>query len=193
MSEPQLTLHADAPDSALMDINGETVMLSDWWREGTTAFVFVRYLACIFCREQVKDLRDHVAAIASTGLAVVIITPARPAENAAFAEELRLPFPVLADPRRDAYRAYGLTEGSIGQLIGPRVIARSIGATLRGNLPERPHGGVARQLPGAAIVDREGRVVLHEIACDAADHITAGRLITIGRDLRIPAPQPVTL
>jgi peroxiredoxin len=176
-----------APDIEVYDTDGEPVMLSDFWRERPTAFVFIRYLACIFCREQVRDLRDHIREIDAAGLSAVVITPAFPEENAVFARQHALPFPVLADPERHAYAAFGLREGTVGQLINPRIVARGLQATLSGNLPQRPHGGDPKQLPGTMIVDRDGRVLYHDIADDASDHVTGSRLVAIARELSLSA------
>jgi peroxiredoxin len=171
------TIGSSAPDATVRTVDGSNVRFSDYWKEGLTAFTFIRYLSCIFCKEQVREYRDHAAEIANAGLRVVIITPAAPEASADFAREMRLPFTVLCDPERDAYRAYGLTEGSVGQLINPRIVARGVQATLRGNLIEVPKGGNSRQLPGTAIIDQEGRVQYHHVARDASDHLTAAQLI----------------
>jgi peroxiredoxin len=171
------TIGSDAPDALARAIDGNDAHFSDYWREGLTAFTFIRHLACIFCKEQVREYRDHATEIADAGVRVVIVTPAEPEASAAFARDMRLPFPVLCDPERDAYRMYGLTEGSVGQLINPRIVARGVQATLRGNLIEVPKGGNTRQLPGTAIVDRDGRLQLHHVAADASDHLTAEQLI----------------
>jgi peroxiredoxin len=168
---------SDAPDAVALAVDGTEVRFSDYWRKGTTAFTFIRYLSCIFCKEQVKEYRDHAAEIARAGLQVVIVTPATPEESAAFAERLNLPFPILCDPERAAYRAYGLTEGSAGQLLNPRVVARGIQATLHGSFPTPPKGGNPRQLPGTAIVDWSGKVQFHHVAEDASDHVTIAQLL----------------
>lgn len=168
-----------APDAEIMNAAGRDVRLSDYWRAGTTALIFVRYLACAFCREQLKDIRAHHAELAAAGLRIVVVTPDRPDVVARFAAGFQPPFPVLSDPRRVAYRAYGLTEGSIGQLLNPRVAMRGLTTTLRGNLQGRPTGGSARQLPGSAIVTADGMLLHHHVARDAADHLAARDLLSL--------------
>lgn len=172
-----MIIGSDAPDVTALTIDGTQVRFSDYWRTGTTAFTFIRYLSCMFCKEQVKDYRDHASEIARAGLQVVLITPAKPEESAAFAERLDLPFPILSDPDRTAYHAYGLTEASVGQLFNPRVVARGIQTTLRGNFPAAPKGGNPRQLPGTAIVDWTGKIQFHHVAEDASDHVTVAQLL----------------
>lgn len=172
-----------APDVELMDDAGQPIRLATLWRDRPVALVFLRYLGCIFCREQLKDLRRHAGEIERAGLRLVTVTPDRPDVVRRFGAEYELLFPVLSDPRRVAYQAFGLTEGSVGQLLNPHIVARGVQATLRGSFLGRPTGGNQRQLPGAAIVDRDGVVRFLHVARDAADSVTAGRLLREAREL----------
>ena len=36
--------------------------------------------------------------------------------------QMQLPFPVLSDPEKDAYRAYGLSSGKLSRIFGPGTI-----------------------------------------------------------------------
>jgi peroxiredoxin len=164
-------------DVAVMDANGQAVRLSDFWRERPVAFVLVRYLGCLFCREQLRDLRRHAAAIEQAGVQLVVITPDRPDVVRKFNAGFRPSFPILSDPRRAAYQAFGLTEGTFDQLLSPALVLRGARALLRGSLPGRPTGGNRRQLPGVAIVDTGGTVLFHQAACDAGDHISGALLL----------------
>lgn len=171
-----------APDVEVFDTNGNPARLSTFWQGGLTALVFMRHVGCIFCREQVKGLRDHARALEQAGLSVVVITPDRPSRARTFVEEYRVPFPTLADPERNAYRAYGLTDGSLGQLVNPRIVARGARATLNGAFLSRPTSS-PRQLPGTAIVDVTGRLRYLHHARDASDHLTSSRLISLAREI----------
>ncbi len=178
-----------APDTEVFDADGQPVRLSQYWQGGLTAFVFMRHVGCIFCREQVQDLRDNAAAIREAGISVVIITPDRPSRARKFVEEYRVPFPVLTDPERNAYRAYGLMDGSVGQLINRRILAGGVRATLNGTFP-RGSTSAPRQLPGTAIVDRTGRLLHLHHARDAADHLSSRELIERATNLGWSAALP---
>jgi peroxiredoxin len=171
-----------APDVEVIDLEGKAVRLSEHWGAGLTALVFMRHVGCVFCREQVKELRDNAGALERAGLSVVTLTPDRPARTRKFVEEYRVPFPTLCDPGRNAYAAYGLTEGTAGQLISPRIVLRGIEATAKGNLPRRP-GDNPRQLPGVAIVDGAGRLRHVQRARDASDHLDSRALIALAASL----------
>lgn len=67
------------------------------------------------------------------------------------------------------YRAFGLGRGSLGELLGPRVLKAGFRAAMKGNFGGKPSGDV-RVMPGTfLIVDRE-RVVLAHRASHAGDH-----------------------
>jgi peroxiredoxin len=178
-----------APDIEVFDADGKPVRLSHYWQGERTALVFMRHIGCIFCREQVQDLRDNAAALEEAGVSVVIITPDRPSRARKFVEQYRVPFPTLTDPERNAYRAYGLMDGSLGQLINPHIIARGAKATLNGTFLNRTTSA-PRQLPGTAIVDSTGRLLHLHHARDAADHLTSRDLIERAHDLGLSATLP---
>lgn len=187
-----MNAHDMAPDIELVDSNGRNVRLSDYWQQQLTAFTFIRYLGCIFCREQVKELQDRAAELEQAGLQIVVIAPARPEAAAEFVADLRLPFTMLTDPRREAYRAYGLTEGTRGQLLNTRIVTRATTAMLRGTLPGRPGSGPVKQLPGTAIVDRDGRLRVMQAASDASDHMTTPQLLEAAARIRLEAAELAT-
>lgn len=167
-----------APNPRVYDVNGTARPLLDFLGPHLTAFIFVRHLGCIFCREQVKDLRANATALAGAGVQVVIVSPATPQQSAAFARDFAVPFPVLSDPAREAYRAFGFFEGTVGQLLNPHIIARSMQAVARGALPGRRSGN-SRQLPGAVLVDSTGTILHLQVATDAADHLMASDVLEI--------------
>jgi peroxiredoxin len=185
-----MSLYEHAPDLELLDSNGRAVRLSDYWRDGLTAFTFIRYLGCLYCRDQVKDMRNHAPEIDRAGLRVVLIAPARPDAAAAFVEQFSLPFPLLCDPRREAYRAYGLTDGTVGQLINPRIVVRGATTLLRGTMHGKPETRVSRQLPGTAIVDTDGTLRLMHVARDAVDHLNTRQLLEAVERVRRQDPAP---
>ena len=65
----------------------------------------------------------------------------------------------VSDPERRLYAAFELARGSLGQLVGPRVIGRAFASLLGGNRSGKIVGD-ARQMPGAFLL-RKGRIVTH--------------------------------
>lgn len=76
--------------------------------------------------------------------------------------------PQIADARRNLYRAFGLAEGGLNQIAGPRIWWKGLQTTLKGFLPGKPQGNV-RQLAGAFLV-QEGKIVRTHRARHSADH-----------------------
>lgn len=71
---------------------------------------------------------------------------------------LDVPFPVLVDANRDAYRAWGLRRSSVaGVWLDPRVWKRYASLLAHGERPGRP-GEDTLQLGGDFVLDRGGIV-----------------------------------
>jgi len=72
---------------------------------------------------------------------------------------LDVPYPVLVDREREAYRAWGLRRSSVaGVWLDPRVWARYASLLVRGERLRRP-GSDTLQLGGDFVIDPEGIVV----------------------------------
>ena len=66
--------------------------------------------------------------------------------------------PRISDPDRHVYRGFGLTRGSVRQVMGPGVLWRGLKATLlSGHRPGKPAGDVF-QLPGVFLI-ADGAIV----------------------------------
>ncbi|HYO30271.1 MAG TPA: AhpC/TSA family protein, partial [Thermomicrobiales bacterium] len=89
--------------------------------------------------------------------------------------------PILADPDRAAFRAYGLVEAGAGQFLTPAAGKAMVGALLRGNRGGRPVGDV-RQLGGAFVVDRGGTVRWAKPSAFVGDHASPEELIAAARE-----------
>lgn len=89
---------------------------------------------------------------------VACITFAEPAMLAAFERELKLSFPLFADPSREVYAAFGLGRGSLARIwLHPRVWVRYARLLAAGRRPAGD-GGDTLQLGGNAVLDAGGRV-----------------------------------
>jgi len=66
------------------------------------------------------------------GIGVVAIAMSQPAVIVRYLAERALPFPVFADPERQAYAAFGLGRTSWGRMIRPGIGWRFAKAVLRG-------------------------------------------------------------
>ena len=148
-----------APDALLLDPDGRDVHLSSMWRTQPAVVVFLRYFGCPFCQAQVVAIRRDEALFRGAGADVVLIGHGNHEDAQAFLQAKRVPFPLLLDPDRAAYRAYGLTQGKVMQVLSPRTALPWLRAELS---PEtRQHGlkgGSFMQMPGTFVVDTGGVV-----------------------------------
>lgn len=87
----------------------------------------------------------------------MVLSPEPAEEIAPVARKERWTGPVLADPDRHVYRAYGLGRLPWRQVFTVKTIAMYVGFLLRGRLPQRP-GRDPMQQGGDFIVDGEGVV-----------------------------------
>jgi peroxiredoxin len=148
-----------APDAELVDGTGGSVQLSVAWANGPSTIVFIRYFGCPFCQAQVVALREDRDRFESFGADVTVIGQGTPQECAEFCDARRVPFRVLVDPDRRAYRAYGLGKGGAMQVMGPQMMLPWI----RNELHKETRQHVARgasytQMPGTFVVDVVGIV-----------------------------------
>ena len=145
------------------------VTLEEWSRRGPVLLVFLRHLGCTFCRETLADLREQRARIEADGTRIVLVHMNPPEVAAKFFAGYGLgDLEHVSDPEKRLYRAMELARGSIGQLFGPRLWVRGVGAGL---LRRHFVGGLAGdglQMPGAFVL-RDGRVVRAFRHADASD------------------------
>lgn len=150
-----------APDATLVDLGGAEVPLSSYWSDRPAVVVFLRYFGCPFCQAQVVALRRDADRFRDAGGRIGLVGHGRAQEAVAFAETKQLPFPLLLDPDRAAYRAYGLVQGKAVQVLGPQVFLPWLSAELSAETRQRGlKGGSFLQMPGTFVIDRGGVVRL---------------------------------
>ena len=106
-----------APRFALPDQTGTTVILDGVLESGPAIVLFWRHFACGCGVERAARLRDELASYRATGASVLIIGQGLPVQAAAFGEEQQLDLPILTDQDRSTYRAYGLLDASLPQVV----------------------------------------------------------------------------
>ena len=109
MTDKRLEPGDPAPDFTLPDADGHPVALSSF--RGQRVIVYF-YPAAMTpgCTKEACDFRDSLSSLASSGIAVLGISPDSPAKLAKFRDKEGLTFPLLSDPDHavlDAYGAYG--------------------------------------------------------------------------------------
>lgn len=154
-----------APDLALPDSSGTERRLSEWWDEGPLHLVFMRHYGCGCLADRWTELRSAQERIEVAGGTTVAVGQAEPLRSRHVAERRGYGFPVLSDPERLAYAAYGLLDGAVASVMhdeawapGDQSTADKLASSRRGT--ERALVDHAWQLPGEFVIAKGGRIAL---------------------------------
>ncbi|MCC6421231.1 MAG: AhpC/TSA family protein [Gemmataceae bacterium] len=104
-------------------------------------------------------MQGHYGEIRALGGEVLAVSFTGPVKVRAYVERHPLPFAVVADPDRIAYRAFALERTSWWTFLQPGVIGRYLKWLFRGVKPEAAERGEdVLQLGGDFVIDRAGRL-----------------------------------
>jgi peroxiredoxin len=112
-----LPIGSGAPDLSLMDETGRSRQLSDFWADQPALIMFWRHFGCSCGVQRAQRLRDEWAGYLAAGVRPVVVAPGEPLRAAAYREQHDLPCPVLCDPDYEAYRAYGIGQWAVEQVL----------------------------------------------------------------------------
>lgn len=105
-------------------------------------------------------MRDHYETVRRLGGEVLVVSFAQPALVALYERDQGLPFPIVTDPTRAAYREFGLERTSWRALLRGRVLWRYLRLMLRGLTPQRSNKGAdVLQLGGDFVIGEDRRLV----------------------------------
>jgi peroxiredoxin len=111
------------------------------------------------------------------GVDVVLIGQATPKDAANFRRQHKIELPVLADERRESYRAAGAKMAGVTGLFGPKVVARALGTAVNQKVMQGQTVGHPAQLGAAAVIAPGGAVVFEHLADDASDNAPPGEML----------------
>lgn len=154
-----------APDVELPDASGRVRRLSEWWSAGPVHLIFLRHFGCSCLSERWDRLRDELAAIGDMGATTVAVAQGEPERTADVAARRGYSFPILCDPDRRAYDAFGLLEGTPAQVLHDfpwrpddrESVEKFFAPRMK---TERAVVDDPWQLPGEFIIAQTGRIAL---------------------------------
>jgi peroxiredoxin len=172
-SNSYLKFNDPAPDLELADVSGNPVRLSSLWKTQVLILAFTRHFGCPQCKEMVDQLVTAYPELRGHNLGLAIITQATAKEAKIFCEQRASGILCLADPARQAYKAYGLERANLWQTFFSLNVWRSNRRLKRERgwsteLP--PKGQDAMQMAGTFVVGQDGRIRLPYYYDDIADH-----------------------
>ncbi|MCC7117898.1 MAG: redoxin domain-containing protein [Anaerolineales bacterium] len=97
-----------APDFSLPASNGQEITLTNFRGKSNVVVFFIRETYCIQCRIHAAHLGKLYQQFQEAGTEVIVILGEGVEKSKKFAESLKRPFPVLADPDRRVYLLYEL-------------------------------------------------------------------------------------
>lgn len=156
-----------APDAELPDQDGESVRLSAFWRDRPALLVFWRHFGCGCGLERAERFVDEYEGYLDAGANVVVIGQGEPVRAGAYVDEHGIECPVLSDPERETYAAYGLVDFLPAQVLQgapdalldlEREAVEELAATRRD--AGRPLVDSPWQQPGEFVVDTSGTLRL---------------------------------
>lgn len=106
-----------APPFVLPDQTGTAVSLGKLVANGPLLLIFWRHFGCGCGFERAARLHAELDDYRATDASVVIIGQGLPEQAAVYATDHKLELPILTDPDRAVYRAYGLLDASQPQVL----------------------------------------------------------------------------
>ncbi len=164
-----MSVATDLGPLRLTEDDGVPVSLGAFWAERPVVLVFVRHFGCVFCREQVNQLKKYVPEIRARGAEMVIVGSGDEASAAVFRENLALDVPILVDPDLVSYRTAGLRRDLLAAL-SPKRVRNAWRAFKDGYRPRRLQGDPLQQ-GGVFVIGAGGEDVLFAHASEVpGDH-----------------------
>jgi peroxiredoxin len=162
-----------AGDCVVLRPDGEPVRLGAVWADRPVVLALMRHFGCIFCKQQVSQLRTIVSAIHEAGAELVIVGSGSPQMASFFAEDYDITTPVLTDPTRAVYGLLEVRRPHRLAFVDPRVFVSSLLALAQGHrqvFGAESELGDTTQLGGVFIVRPGGDVAWAHRSAFAGDH-----------------------
>jgi hypothetical protein len=125
-------------------------------------------------------LRERAGEIEELGIATLVVTFERPDIASAYVEETALPWPLVLDPARRLYQAFGMARGDRWAIWGPASWGIYLSLLRRGRRLRPPTGDIY-QLGGDVLIEPGGLVAYHRVGEGPADRPEIDELLGIVR------------
>lgn len=117
----------------------------------------------------------------AAGVRLVVIGQGTPAHGAHFRDSHDIELEILVDGGRESYDAAGTKVATVGELLGPRVVAKGATEGLKQRLLQQRTQGHAAQLGGVMIVMPDGSVPYTHLSDDASDNAPNEEVLAAAR------------
>jgi peroxiredoxin len=117
----------------------------------------------------------------------VAVAHGEPKQAQALCDRFKVPFPCLADPKKDGYQAFDIKRGSAMEVAGPATWLAGLRAFRKGHRIET-FGEDVYQLSATFIIDREGVARYARYAKHSGDHPKPSELVDALRGMGASSP-----
>ena len=132
-------------------------------------------------------MADRYEAFQAIGVGVVAVAMSRPKVLAEYLERQPWPFPLLCDPDRKAYAAFGLGRTSWQRILRPSVVWKYLRLIFGGwRIRRIADCEDALQLGGDFLVARDGHIVWAYRSADPADRPPVAEMLKAARTAMVP-------
>ena len=119
---------------------------------------------------------------AAAGVDVVLVGQLTSRHAAHFRRRRNIELTVLADERRASYRAAGAKVATMGELLGPRMVAKGLAVSRQTGQVQGRTVGHPAQLGGTLLIQPDGAVAWSHMSQDASDNASPEEILeAIGR------------
>ncbi|XP_071705830.1 thioredoxin-like protein AAED1, chloroplastic isoform X2 [Rutidosis leptorrhynchoides] len=95
----------------VIDLNGNSILISDLWKDRKAVVAFARHFGCVLCRKRADMLAAKKDKMDAPGVALVLIGPGNVEQARAFSEQTNFKGEVYADPSYASYKALSFVSG----------------------------------------------------------------------------------
>ncbi len=142
----------------------------------------------MFCREWLAQLERHQTELQAAGLRLAAVGIGEPKHAQRYCGTLAPSVTCLTNKTLEAYKAFGLKQGSVGQLMGPAVLAAGARAASHGHTQGETTGN-AFMLGGVFVIDQGGVIRFADYDEYAGDHPVFAHILAAARDLNLSPAQ----
>jgi len=120
----------------------------------------------------------------AAGANLVLIGQLTPRHAEHFRRRQGIDLRVLADEGRESYKAAGAKIATVGELVGPGVMAKGLLTSLRTGKTQGRTIGHPAQLGGAMVIAPGGEITWSHMSEDASDNASPEEILAAVRKLR---------
>ena len=158
-----------AKEFRVNDIFGKPVSLSQYAGKHVL-LSFYKWASCPMCNLRVYRVSQQYAQLQQQGLEILAVFYSSADTLRAHMAQRSTPFPIIADPEMQLYRAYGVEKSLWGMMKGGMRMGDIVSIMKLGLLKTVPEGDM-RILPADFLIAPDQRIKIAYYGADIGDHL----------------------